>query len=45
MGFEAWEFKWSTKKKAKLDKEFDEIYKPRPFKTISKDNWEEFLLD
>jgi len=38
----AFEFKWSTRKKTKLDKEFQEVYKTE-IKIIDRENWDSFV--
>ncbi len=40
----AYEFKWSTKRKQKIPKSFDEKYKPSEFKTISPKNFYELMI-
>ncbi|MBQ6725982.1 MAG: ATP-binding protein [Bacteroidales bacterium] len=43
-GLHAYEFKWNTRKKAKLPNSFNEAYPDSVFKIITPDNFYEFLL-
>ncbi len=40
---DAFEFKWRLKRKTRIPKSFDEKYKPKSFKIISKDNYYELI--